>query len=87
VNLQDTGGFFDLAADQYDAITLWHVLEHVHTLHEYMAQLKKLLKSKGRILIAVPNYTSGDALMMFPVISIISLPSPWKNWRRYMACN
>jgi len=61
VNLQDTGGFFDLAADQYDAITLWHVLEHVHTLHEYMAQLKKLLKSKGRILIAVPNYTSGDA--------------------------
>lgn len=61
VNLQDTSGFFQLPADQFDAITLWHVLEHVHTLHEYIAQLKKLLRTGGRILVAVPNYTSGDA--------------------------
>lgn len=61
VTLQDTSGFFQLPAEQFDAITMWHVLEHVHTLHEYMDQLKKLLKPGGRILIAVPNYTSGDA--------------------------
>ena len=61
VTLQDTSGFFALPESQFDAITLWHVLEHVHTLHEYMDQLKKLLKPGGRILIAVPNYTSGDA--------------------------
>lgn len=61
VTLQDTSGFFQLPDEQFDAITMWHVLEHVHTLHEYMTQLKNLLKPGGRILIAVPNYTSGDA--------------------------
>jgi 2-polyprenyl-3-methyl-5-hydroxy-6-metoxy-1,4-benzoquinol methylase len=52
---------FNLPAQQYDAITMWHVLEHVHQLHEYIDQLKKLLKPSGKILIAVPNYTSEDA--------------------------
>ncbi len=40
---------------------MWHVLEHVHDLQGYMAKLKTLLKEKGRLIIAVPNYTSGDA--------------------------
>ena len=44
----------------FDAITLWHVLEHVHDLHEYVIQLKILLKSDGRLFIAVPNYTCYD---------------------------
>ncbi|HZE84503.1 MAG TPA: class I SAM-dependent methyltransferase [Puia sp.] len=51
----------NLEAESLDAITLWHVLEHVHTLHPYLEQLKKLLKREGRIFIAVPNYTSYDA--------------------------
>lgn len=45
----------------YDAITMWHVLEHVHQLHEYIAQLKNILAPEGRIFIAVPNFTSFDA--------------------------
>lgn len=44
-----------------DAVTLWHVLEHVHDLHGYITQIKKLLKPNGCIFIAVPNYTSYDA--------------------------
>ncbi|MBL7762554.1 MAG: class I SAM-dependent methyltransferase, partial [Chitinophagaceae bacterium] len=43
------------------AITMWHVLEHVHSLQEYITQLKKLLTANGRLIIAVPNYTSSDA--------------------------
>lgn len=61
--LEDTSSFFSLQAESFDAITLWHVLEHVHDLHGYMAQLKKLLKQDGKIFIAVPNYTSVDALV------------------------
>jgi 2-polyprenyl-3-methyl-5-hydroxy-6-metoxy-1,4-benzoquinol methylase len=53
--------FYSLPAHSYDAITLWHVLEHVHELHPYMEQLKKLLAPGGRLFIAVPNYTSLDA--------------------------
>ena len=52
---------YDLEAESFDTITLWHVLEHVHTLHPYLEQLKKLLRREGRIFIAVPNYTSYDA--------------------------
>jgi SAM-dependent methyltransferase len=52
---------YTLPADSFDAITLWHVLEHVHSLHAYIEQLKKLLRRGGCIFIAVPNYTSYDA--------------------------
>jgi 2-polyprenyl-3-methyl-5-hydroxy-6-metoxy-1,4-benzoquinol methylase len=45
----------------FDAITLWHVLEHVHDLHPYVEQLKKLLKPTGKLFVAVPNYQSLDA--------------------------
>lgn len=52
---------FRLPEGTYDAITMWHVLEHVHQLDEYIEQLKKLLAPKGKLIIAVPNYTSKDA--------------------------
>lgn len=45
----------------YDAVTLWHVLEHVHQLHEYLDKLGKLIGNTGKLIIAVPNYTSTDA--------------------------
>ncbi len=40
---------------------MWHVLEHVHELHRYIEQIKRLLKPGGFLFIAVPNYTSYDA--------------------------
>ncbi|MEN9322770.1 MAG: hypothetical protein RL699_550 [Bacteroidota bacterium] len=50
------------AADhQYDAITLWHVLEHLPNLEEQIKELKRLLKPNGTLVIAVPNYKSFDA--------------------------
>jgi 2-polyprenyl-3-methyl-5-hydroxy-6-metoxy-1,4-benzoquinol methylase len=51
----------ELKDHSFDAITLWHVLEHVHHLHEYIEQLKRLLKPAGKLFIAVPNYQSKDA--------------------------
>lgn len=52
---------YSLPINNYDAITLWHVLEHVHPLHEYIVQMRNLLTENGVLLIAVPNYTSKDA--------------------------
>jgi 2-polyprenyl-3-methyl-5-hydroxy-6-metoxy-1,4-benzoquinol methylase len=52
---------FELPEASFDAITLWHVLEHVHDLHGYMDRFRKLLAPNGRLIIAVPNYTSCDA--------------------------
>ena len=52
---------FNLPHQSYNAITMWHVLEHVHQLHEYVEQIKNLLTTNGKLFIAVPNYTSRDA--------------------------
>lgn len=52
---------FSLPAGTYNAITMWHVLEHVHRLDDTIEQLKKLLAPEGKLIIAVPNYTSADA--------------------------
>ena len=52
----------EIETQQFDVITLWHVLEHVPNLEEYISNLKLLLKSNGVLLIAVPNYKSFDAL-------------------------
>ena len=46
---------------KFDVITLWHVLEHIPNLIEYINDLKKLLSSTGTLIIAVPNFKSYDA--------------------------
>ena len=52
---------FSLPVDHFDAITLWHVLEHVHDVKKYVATFKRLLNDSGKLFIAVPNYMSYDA--------------------------
>lgn len=52
---------YHLPASRFDAITLWHVLEHIHDLHGYFKKFGEILKPNGSLVIAVPNYTSTDA--------------------------
>lgn len=61
LQLKSSSELFNLDTGKYDAITMWHVLEHVHDLHGYIEQLKRIIKPGGRIFIAVPNYTCYDA--------------------------
>jgi 2-polyprenyl-3-methyl-5-hydroxy-6-metoxy-1,4-benzoquinol methylase len=55
-------GLESFSPESFDAISLWHVLEHVHDLYPYLHQIKKILKPAGLVFIAVPNYTSFDAM-------------------------
>jgi len=50
---------FDLN-QRFDVISMWHVLEHVHRLDDYMIKIKSLLKDDGSFVIAVPNHESFD---------------------------
>jgi SAM-dependent methyltransferase len=61
LSLQPLDDFKSFPAQSFDAITMWHVLEHVHDLQGYMKKLEELLKPNGKLFIAVPNYTSYDA--------------------------
>jgi 2-polyprenyl-3-methyl-5-hydroxy-6-metoxy-1,4-benzoquinol methylase len=46
---------------KFDVISMWHVLEHVPDLNEYINHLYKLLEPNGILLIAVPNHNCFDA--------------------------
>jgi 2-polyprenyl-3-methyl-5-hydroxy-6-metoxy-1,4-benzoquinol methylase len=61
LQLEDLSNLKNLDPETFDAITLWHVLEHVHDLHGYLEKFLEILKPAGRLVIAVPNYTSYDA--------------------------
>ena len=61
LNILPIEELFHLEPAKYEVITLWHVLEHVHDLNAYMKIFHSLLKPNGRLIIAVPNYTSYDA--------------------------
>jgi 2-polyprenyl-3-methyl-5-hydroxy-6-metoxy-1,4-benzoquinol methylase len=51
----------DIAGEKFEVITLWHVLEHIHTLNETLAELIDQLQDDGTMIIAVPNADSHDA--------------------------
>lgn len=53
---------FELENEQFDVITLWHVLEHLPNLEKHIVTLNRLLKPNGTLLIAVPNFKSFDAV-------------------------
>jgi 2-polyprenyl-3-methyl-5-hydroxy-6-metoxy-1,4-benzoquinol methylase len=56
-NLYDCENF-----NTYQIITLWHVLEHIPDIHNTIKHLKKLLTKQGRMLFALPNVDSFDAI-------------------------
>lgn len=62
VKLLPVPELFNLPVNKFDAVTLWHVLEHVHDIKKYIMTFKKLLANNGKLFIAVPNYTSYDAM-------------------------
>ena len=61
LKLEELDELENLVGETFDAITLWHVLEHVHDLHGYLEKFFEILKPSGRLIVAVPNYTSYDA--------------------------
>ena len=58
-NKQELNAFDPLIT--FNAITLWHVLEHVTDLPETLNFFKQKLNPNGVLIIAVPNYNSYDA--------------------------
>lgn len=44
-------------------ITLWHVLEHIPDLNETIQRIRKIMSREGKLIIAVPNHESYDALL------------------------
>ncbi len=58
ITLQELIFLSSIEENHFDVITMWHVLEHVHALHDYLNNFQRILKPGGLLFIAVPNYTS-----------------------------
>jgi len=61
LKVQDTPELYNLKENSFDAVTMWHVLEHVHDLNDYIKKVHSLLKTDGKFIVAVPNHKSFDA--------------------------
>lgn len=51
----------EISSGQFSLITLWHVLEHVHSLKETVNQFRRIIRSDGALVVAVPNRNALDA--------------------------
>jgi 2-polyprenyl-3-methyl-5-hydroxy-6-metoxy-1,4-benzoquinol methylase len=61
LEILDEANLETLPAASFDAITMWHVLEHVPNLEARVKRIFELLKPNGLFLVAVPNRNSHDA--------------------------
>ncbi|NIJ56165.1 class I SAM-dependent methyltransferase [Dyadobacter arcticus] len=62
LNIEDSINVDALTEKNFDVITLWHVLEHVHRLNETIGWLVNHMNEEGTLIVAVPNPESFDAL-------------------------
>jgi 2-polyprenyl-3-methyl-5-hydroxy-6-metoxy-1,4-benzoquinol methylase len=52
---------YNIDKNSFDVITMWHVLEHVYDLRKDLKRIEEVLRSNGKLFIAVPNMNSYDA--------------------------
>lgn len=50
-------------ANNFDLITLWHVLEHVDSPEMYLQKIYALLKKDGLLVLEVPNFNSWTSIL------------------------
>lgn len=61
LDVKDESALNNLPGSSFDAITLWHVMEHLEQLNDTWKRLYDLLDKNGKLIIAVPNCKSYDA--------------------------
>lgn len=47
--------------NEFDVVTLWHVLEHIPNLDEMLKEIRRILKREGKLFLSVPNFESWQA--------------------------
>ncbi len=50
----------EISYANFNVLTLWHVLEHIHELTQAVQQIERLLRTGGIVILAMPNVDSWD---------------------------
>jgi SAM-dependent methyltransferase len=58
----------------FDEVIIWHVLEHLSDPKATLAEIHRILKPGGRLIVAVPNYSSLQARWSGPAWFHLDLP-------------
>ncbi|WP_298652470.1 class I SAM-dependent methyltransferase [uncultured Proteiniphilum sp.] len=61
LTVKDENSFWEINNTSFDAVTLWHVLEHLEKLNEIISKIKEIITPEGIIVLALPNCRSYDA--------------------------
>ena len=61
-------------SEQFNVVTMWHVLEHMHQPAETLSSIRKHLHADGLLVIAVPNRSSWDATHFGPAWAAWDVP-------------
>jgi len=68
--------------EQFQIITLWHVLEHLHDVRTGLKKLHARMAREGLLIIAVPNRESWDAQHYGPDWAAYDVPRHLSHFRR-----
>lgn len=58
----------------FDEVVIWHVLEHLDDPRGTLAEVHRILKPGGRLIVAVPNFSSAQARWSGPAWFHLDLP-------------
>lgn len=64
----------DFPEGYFDQVIIWHVLEHVSDPRATLAEIHRILKPGGEIVVAVPNFSSLQARWSGPAWFHLDLP-------------
>ncbi|HVN56659.1 MAG TPA: class I SAM-dependent methyltransferase [Bacteroidales bacterium] len=56
------GHIHNLPDGHFDCITMWHVAEHIYDIKGYFSEAARMLRPGGKMVIALPNCDSFDAV-------------------------
>jgi SAM-dependent methyltransferase len=61
-------------SSHFDQVLIWHVLEHLERPRESLEEVRRILRPGGRLLVAVPNFSSRQAQWSGPAWFHLDLP-------------
>lgn len=80
--VHDAANLPDLEAATYDAVTMWHCLEHVENPADLLHELHRVTTPEGRILVEVPNFGGWHAALGGPDWFHLDVPRHLLHFRR-----